>query len=195
MLSPETGQAKDARGGGQPLLPQPTPTLPPSTLTGATSGVGEPPCLEGAGEGGRCASPQPVTLCCRGDLSGAEGWGGDARGAGIRKRWLLLLQILGSLLGMSLQILLWGVKARVLSHPCCPGYPGHAASPPGTPGDPQPLGRAGVSPALASSPGKKGAEGGLWGSSLEIAATFLTPNQPGSLARPPGRFLARSGGQ
>lgn len=44
-------------------------------------------------------------------------------------------------------------------------------------------GEAGVLPAPASSPGKKGARGGLRGSLPGIAASFLTPNQPGSLAR------------
>lgn len=43
-------------------------------------------------------------------------------------------------------------------------------------------GEAGVSPAPASSPGKKGARGGLRHSLPGIAASFLTPNQRGSLA-------------
>lgn len=48
---------------------------------------------------------------------------------------------------------------------------------------PRPAGRARISPVPAGSAGKKGAPGGLRGSLLGIATTFLTPHQPGVLAR------------
>lgn len=86
-----------------------------------------------------------------------------------------------SLLGISLQILLWRATTQVLSHPWCPGTLAMQPAP-RRPGEPRPAGRAGVLPAPASSPGKKGAQGRLQGSLLGIATTFLTPNQPGSLA-------------
>lgn len=53
---------------------------------------------------------------------------------------------------------------------------------PQQPGGAQPAGTTRVSPAPASSPGKKGAQRGLQGSSPGIPTSFLTPNQPGSLA-------------